>query len=60
VYRIHKVCNTVTVPALRPVHFEAGTPPERGYRLLGATTIAKEASPPSPATPSIAGEAGPR
>ena len=33
VYRIHKVCNDVTVPALVPVQFEAGTPPERRYRL---------------------------
>jgi hypothetical protein len=33
VYRVHKVCNDVRVPALAPVHFEAGTPPERGYRL---------------------------
>ena len=33
VYRIRKVCNNVTVPALEPVHYEAGTPPERRYRL---------------------------
>ncbi len=33
VYRVHKVCNDVRVPALAPVHFEAGTPPERRFRL---------------------------
>jgi len=41
VYRIRKVCDNVAVPALETVHFEAGTPPERGFRL---------ASPP-PASP---------
>ncbi len=33
VYRIRKVCDEVAVPALAPVHFEAGTPPERRFRL---------------------------
>jgi hypothetical protein len=33
VYRIRKVCDAVTVPRLELVHFEAGTPPERGFRL---------------------------
>lgn len=33
VYRIHKVCNNVTVPALVPTHYEAGTPPERRFEL---------------------------
>jgi hypothetical protein len=33
VYRIQKVCNDVVVPTLRPIHFQAGTPPERGFRL---------------------------
>ena len=33
VYRVHKVCNDVTVPALKLVHFEAGTPPERRFQL---------------------------
>lgn len=32
-YRINKVCDNVTVPALTATHFEAGTPPERRYRL---------------------------
>ncbi len=33
VYRVHKVCNDVTVPALKLVHFEAGTPPERRFQF---------------------------
>ena len=33
VYRIRKTCDAVAVPALTPVHFEAGTPPERRFRL---------------------------
>ncbi len=33
VYRIRKVCNSVKVPSLVSTHFEAGTPPERGFRL---------------------------
>ena len=32
-YHIRKVCNAVTVPALVSTHFEAGTPPERRFRL---------------------------
>ena len=47
VYHVHKVCNDIKVPALAPVHFEAGTPPERGYRL----------EPPSPASSAPAGAA---
>ena len=31
-FRIRKVCNDVTVPALVPIHFEAGTPPERRFQ----------------------------
>ena len=34
VYRIHKVCNDVTVPALVTINFEAGTPPERRFQLV--------------------------
>jgi len=33
VYRVRKVCDNVVVPPLSPVHFQAGTPPERGFRL---------------------------
>ena len=36
VYHVRKVCDDVTVPALVPVDFVAGTPPQRGYRLDGA------------------------
>jgi len=32
-YRVHKVCNDVAVPVLAPLHYEAGTPPERRYQL---------------------------
>ena len=32
-YHIRKVCNGVTVPQLEPIHFEAGTPPERRFQL---------------------------
>ena len=32
-FRVHKVCNDVAVPALVPVHYEAGTPPERRFQL---------------------------
>ena len=34
-YHVRKVCNDVSVPALVPVDFQAGTPPQRGYRLQG-------------------------
>lgn len=33
VYRIHKVCAKTTVPPLRRTYYEAGTPPDRWYRL---------------------------
>ena len=32
-YQVQKICNEVKVPALAPVHFEAGTPPERKFVL---------------------------
>ncbi len=32
-YRIRKVCDGVAVPQLVPVHFQAGTPPERRFQL---------------------------
>lgn len=35
-YRVKKVCEHVAVPRLVPTHFEAGTPPERRFRLSGA------------------------
>ena len=33
VYAVRKVCNEVKVPPLATIHFEAGTPPERRFRL---------------------------
>jgi hypothetical protein len=33
VYSIRKTCNDVAVPRLEPTRFEAGTPPERKFRL---------------------------
>jgi len=33
VFRIRKVCNDVSVPALVPLHYVAGTPPERRFQL---------------------------
>ena len=33
VYHVQKVCEKVTVPGLVAIHFEAGTPPERRFRL---------------------------
>jgi len=36
VYHVRKVCDEVVVPALVPVSFAAGTPPQRGFRLGGA------------------------
>jgi len=35
VYRVRKTCDAVTVPALELTHFQAGTPPERRFRLVG-------------------------
>lgn len=41
-YSIRKTCNGVVVPELVPVHFEAGTPPERRFQLKGAIREAAE------------------
>jgi hypothetical protein len=38
-YRIRKVCNNVTVPGLVPIHFEAGTPPERRFQLTNPLPV---------------------
>lgn len=43
VYRIRKVCEGVSVPQLELVHFAAGTPPERRFRLTGALREALDA-----------------
>lgn len=32
-YAIRKVCDNVTVPPLTPTHYQAGTPPERRFRV---------------------------
>lgn len=32
-YRVHKVCEAVSVPKLQRTHFTSGTPPERGFTL---------------------------
>jgi len=32
IYRVQKICENVTVPPLTPVHFTAGTPPERRFQ----------------------------
>lgn len=34
VFRIHKVCNDATVPALVLIKYESGTPPERRFQLI--------------------------
>jgi hypothetical protein len=39
VYHVRKVCENVTVPRLAPVHFQAGTPPERGFRLQSYSKV---------------------
>ena len=37
IFRIRKVCNDVAVPALVPLHYVAGTPPERRFQLRNPT-----------------------
>ena len=32
-YHVQKVCNEISVPVLTPAYFQAGTPPERKYKL---------------------------
>jgi hypothetical protein len=48
IVRIHKVCNSVTVPALVSLHYQAGTPPQRRFQL-------RDPSPASPASPGRTG-----
>lgn len=50
-YRIRKTCNEVVVPALESVHFVAGTPPAREFRLV---------KPSSPSSAPAAGSAAAR
>ncbi len=54
VYHIRKTCDDVRVPALIPVHYTAGTPPERSYRLrdpLVTPAVGRLAEPTEPALP---------
>jgi hypothetical protein len=39
VYRVRKICNNVNVPPLATTHYEAGTPPERRFKLGNAPTV---------------------
>lgn len=48
IYHVQKVCDKVAVPTLTPVHFAAGTPPERRY-LLAPTE--RTAAPPGKTAP---------
>ena len=41
-YHIRKVCDGVTVPHLVPIHFAAGTPPERRFQLKNALRDVRE------------------
>ena len=34
VYHVRKVCNDITVPQLATEHYQAGTPPERRFRVV--------------------------
>jgi hypothetical protein len=38
VYQVKKVCENTVVPRLSPVHFAAGTPPERRFLLSTPAT----------------------
>jgi hypothetical protein len=40
-YRIRKVCNDVAVPALVPLRFKAGTPPERRFSTRKSPPISR-------------------
>lgn len=42
VYRVHKTCDNVVVPKLTPVHFAAGTPPERRFQLTTTKPVKVE------------------
>lgn len=45
VYRVQKVCDSVSVPPLSPVHFAAGTPPERRFALTRTPAPASTSAP---------------
>jgi hypothetical protein len=42
VYGVRKTCGEVAVPRLELMHYQAGTPPERRFRLRSASTVAAE------------------
>jgi hypothetical protein len=44
VYHVRKVCEAVSVPALEAVDFQAGTPPQRGYRVAAPRTAGPKAA----------------
>jgi hypothetical protein len=41
VYRVEKVCDNVVVPPLERTHYEAGTPPERVFKLASPLPAAQ-------------------
>jgi len=42
IYRIKKVCNSVTVPALVSLHYKAGTPPQRRFQLRNPSSESRK------------------
>ena len=61
VYQIRKTCDDVRVPALVPVHYAAGTPPERGFRLRDAwLTEPRKVAEPEPTTVQAKGAIAPK
>jgi hypothetical protein len=43
-FRVVKTCDDVRVPPLEPVHYQAGTPPERRFKLLESVGRSASAS----------------
>ena len=41
IYQVRKVCEDVSVPRLEPVDFQAGTPPQRSFRLAPSARVAR-------------------
>jgi SAM-dependent methyltransferase len=44
VYRVQKTCGDVSVPALLPLHFAPGIPPERRFALKNLLPVPREAA----------------
>jgi SAM-dependent methyltransferase len=59
-YRVLKVCNEISVPVLEPLHYIAGTPPERRFRLKSSspTQTVQPAQAAQPAQPAQRVESG--